>query len=199
MATVENQGLVSNETDSDNFRTRPFVLRYITVITRLWTAATLAVLWAAAVTTLHDNFNGRGLSEVAGWYLLAVSLLITVLELVWIINKSRCCRPERCCWRCWQVILWFDDWKKGILFLLLTIPLFLESMRVLMGIISAFLMIVCGCLYIVKTFRYTTSFKSSTVTETRYIRTYSPSVRIITHEISTQTDDLKYYAQSNNY
>lgn len=41
-----------------------------------------------------------------------------------------------CCMGVWRVILWLDDWKRGILYIIISIPCFIEPADVWMGIIS---------------------------------------------------------------
>lgn len=36
----------------------------------------------------------------------------------------------------WRIILWLDDWKRGILYIIISIPCFIEPADVWMGIIS---------------------------------------------------------------
>lgn len=59
-----------------------------------------------------------------------------------------------------------------------------------------FLLIVCGLLYILKTFKEGIVY---TVTETQYIPTTTPVIKVVTHEISTQTDDQQYYQQLSSH
>ncbi|XP_062603263.1 uncharacterized protein LOC134265030 [Saccostrea cucullata] len=169
-------------------KTPPF-LRHITIIARLSTLATLAVMWAAAVYVVQDKETH---TQYVGFYLIGASTVVTFFELAWIINKSVCCKQEGCCCACWQIVMWMDNWKKGILYLLISIPVFLEGMRIILGIISGFLLILCGLLYILKTFKEGIVY---TVTETRYIPTPTPSINIVTHEIYTQTEDSEYYKE----
>jgi hypothetical protein len=32
--------------------------------------------------------------------------------------------------------MWLDNWKKGVVYLLLSIPVFLEGMRIILGMVS---------------------------------------------------------------
>nr|XP_022329139.1 uncharacterized protein LOC111128040 isoform X1 [Crassostrea virginica]XP_022329140.1 uncharacterized protein LOC111128040 isoform X1 [Crassostrea virginica]XP_022329141.1 uncharacterized protein LOC111128040 isoform X1 [Crassostrea virginica] len=183
-------------------KTPPF-LRNITIIARLSTMATLAVMWAAAVYVVQDKERQ---TQYVGFYLIAASVVVTFFELTWVINKSACCRSvitsdhgtpfpfrqEGCCCFCWQIVMWVDNWKKGIFYLLLSVPVFLEGMRIILGMVSGFLLIVCGLLYILKTFKDGIVY---TVTETQYIPTTTPVIKVITHEISTQTEDKHYYRE----
>ena len=45
-------------------------------------------------------------------------------------------RQEGCCCFCWQIVMWVDNWKKGIFYLLLSVPVFLEGMRIILGMVS---------------------------------------------------------------
>lgn len=45
-------------------------------------------------------------------------------------------RQEGCCCFCWKLVMWVDNWKKGILYLLIAFPVFLEGMRTVLGIVS---------------------------------------------------------------
>ncbi|XP_033733981.1 uncharacterized protein LOC117323083 [Pecten maximus] len=185
---MEKDRIVSTEkgpTKSSTF------LSKITVIARLWAILTLAVMWGAGVYTIQ-NPPDVDPKLYLGWYLIAASIVVTLLELTWIINKSTCCKREGCCCHCWSVIMWIDNWKKGVLYLLLSAPVFMEGLRNILGIISGFLLVVCGLLYIVKTFKDGIVY---TVTETRYVKTYTPNVNMLVHEMATQTDDDRYYEE----
>ncbi|KAL5007953.1 hypothetical protein ScPMuIL_013534 [Solemya velum] len=171
---------------------RPIFLSYITAIARTWGIITVIALWAATVTTLDDYFQ-ENTGEYVGWYLVCAAIVVTFFEITWILNKSACCSREGCCCRCWSIIMWVDNWKKGVFYILISVPLFLQGLQDVLGIITAFLLIICGCLYIVKTFRYGMVTKSKA--DTRYVKSYSPPVRMVTHEISTQTEDDNYYEE----
>ncbi|KAK3093725.1 hypothetical protein FSP39_019324 [Pinctada imbricata] len=146
----------------------PCFLTQVTIIARVWAMVTVTVMWAAAITTIQRPPDQKQL--IIGWYLVR----------------------EGCCCKCWIIVMWVDDWKKGVLYLVLAIPVFLEGFRFILGILSGFMLVVCGLLYIVKTFRDGLVY---TVTETRYVKTFTPSVRVVTHNIETQTEDYKYYQE----
>ncbi|XP_046352318.1 uncharacterized protein [Haliotis cracherodii] len=182
---MEKQPLHGNT--SGGYAREPFFLANITIICRLWGLATIAVLWAGAVTTIqsgHDQYY-------VGWYLVGAGVLVTWYEITWFFDKSACCLREGCCCKCWSIMMWVDNWKKGILYLALSIPTFISGMRIILGMVSGFLLIILGCLYIVKTFKYGIVY---TKHETRYVSTATPTVSMVTHEISTQTDDDMYYS-----
>ncbi|XP_041353502.1 uncharacterized protein LOC121371571 [Gigantopelta aegis] len=163
-------------------------LKHVTLISRMWGLFTLIMVWASAVIVIQDK---KGATYV-GWYLVAVGILLVFLELIWIVGKSACCGTAGCCCRCFTILLWLDNWKKGVLYIALSIPVFLESMRIILGVISGFFLITLGLLYIVKTFQYG---QIHTREERRYVETSTPVVQTVAHEISTQTTDETYYQE----
>ncbi|XP_052058859.1 uncharacterized protein LOC127699145 isoform X2 [Mytilus californianus] len=144
--------------------TQPKLLAYIPAVARLWTMGTLALMWSTSVTTLQF---ASGAPLYWGWYIL----------------------KEGCCCRCWSVVMWIDNWKKGILYLLLTIPIFLIGTKVILGFISGLALIIAGLLYILKTFKEGIIY---TVTETRYIKTYTPPVNVVSCHTQTEEEKITY-------
>lgn len=168
--------------------TQPKVLKHITIIVRLWTIGTLAVMWSTSITTLQFA-NGAPLYW--GWYILSASITVTLLELTWMIDKctSSCCSKEGCCCKCWSVVMWLDNWKKGILYLLITVPIFLIGTKVIIGFIAGICLVMAGLLYIMKTFKEGIIY---TVTETRYIKTYTPQVQTVSCHTQTEEETFTY-------
>lgn len=167
---------------------QPRVLAYITILARLWTLATLCVMWATSITTLQF---ASGTPLYWGWYMLSASILVTLLELIWIIDKCACCtcNKEGCCCKCWSIVRWVDDWKKGILYLLVSVPLFLNGIQIILGLVSGVCLVIAGILYVVKTFKEGLIF---TVTETHYIKTYSPPVDVVSCYTQTEDETFRY-------
>ncbi|VDI48446.1 Hypothetical predicted protein [Mytilus galloprovincialis] len=180
---MEKDRIIRTETGPP---TQPKLLAYIPAVARLWTLATLALMWSTSITTLQF---ASGTPLYWGWYILAASILITLLELTWIIHKCSCCSKEGCCCRCWSVVMWIDNWKKGILYLLLTIPIFLIGTKVILGFISGLALIIAGLLYILKTFKEGIIY---TIRETRYIKTYTPPVNVVSCHTQTEEEKITY-------
>ncbi|XP_059158612.1 uncharacterized protein LOC131942714 isoform X1 [Physella acuta] len=175
--STESQPLQKEEKSSQTF-----ILANIKLIARSLGLITVAVMWIATVLIIKDHSK-----SYVGYYLIGASTLVTFFELTWIMDKSVCCVRQGCCCRIWSAIMWVDNWKKFVLYVLLSIPLFLEDSRLVLSIVSGLLLILLSTMYLIKTFRSHVSVKYEK-TEQRIIATRTPSIRMITHEISTQTD-----------
>ncbi|CAL1530400.1 unnamed protein product [Lymnaea stagnalis] len=180
----ENQPLHTDEQK----QSQNFFLVNIKLISRTLGLMTIAVLWISTVIIIKDHNN-----SYIGYYLIAVSALVTFFEVTWIFDKSACCVRQGCCCRIWAAIMWVDNWKKFILYVLLAVPLFLEDFRLVLGIVSGLLLILLSTMYLIKTFRGQVSITYEK-TERRIV-TKTPVIRTVTHEISTQTD-TEHYAVS---
>ncbi|ESO94201.1 hypothetical protein LOTGIDRAFT_232459 [Lottia gigantea] len=160
---------------------RPFFIKNITIIARMCGFGVVILIWSAAVLCIHRYPDVPYL----GWYLVASGLLITFFETVWIMDKCVCCARVGCCCTLWSVILWVDCWKKGVLYISLSIPMFLNGMRVYIGMICGFVLMFVAFLYIIKTFKHGIVYE---VSETKVI--HHETKKIITHEVATQTQPL---------
>ncbi|KAI8726096.1 hypothetical protein BgiMline_009293 [Biomphalaria glabrata] len=179
---TENQPLQLDEEK----RSQSFVLANIKTIARCFGLITIAVLWVSTVLIIKDHNN-----SYVGYYLIGVSTLVTFFELTWIVDKSACCLRQGCCCRVWSAIMWVDNWRKFILYLLMSVPLFLEDFRLVFSIVSGLLLMFLSTLYLIKTFRSHVSVKYER-TEKRFVSTKTPVIRMVTHEMSTQTDTQQY-------
>ncbi|KAK6182478.1 hypothetical protein SNE40_010159 [Patella caerulea] len=157
---------------------RPFCIKNITIITRIVGLMTVTAMWVSAVLSIED----KQVYSYVGWYLLAASIVVTFLELLWLMDKCACCSRTGCCCTCWSFMLWFDTWKRGFLYILISIPMFLNGMRIYLSIICGFLLMFLAFLYTIKTFKHGIVYE---VQETKVIHT--DTTKVITHEISTQT------------
>ncbi|KAH9503019.1 hypothetical protein Btru_072636 [Bulinus truncatus] len=182
--TSENQPLKLDEEK----RSQSFILANIKTIGRTLGLITIAVLWISTVLIIKDHN-----SSYVGYYLIGVSTLVTFFEITWIIDKSACCVRQGCCCRIWSGIMWVDNWKKFILYILLSVPLFLEDFRLVFGIVSGLLLMLLSTLYLIKTFRSHVAVTYEK-TERRIVSTKTPVIRTVTHEMSTQTDSSQPYA-----
>ncbi|CAH1791201.1 unnamed protein product [Owenia fusiformis] len=163
--------------------TRPCPLRYITAISRCWGILTAIGLWGSTIEILRD------LSQFfyVGWYLIAISILVTFFELMWILNKSACCVEEGTCCLIWKGLLWIDEWKKTLLYLAFSIPCFLRGPAVLMGIVSGLLLNILGIFYLVKSFRDSKCCQRDVEIDIDGTPT-SQTTSLMQSEVNTQTD-----------
>ncbi|XP_077865753.1 uncharacterized protein LOC144352778 [Saccoglossus kowalevskii] len=127
-------------------RAKNCMWKYFTAIVRLFGILTAACLLAAGILA----FKNRPLEFYIGIYYTAVGIVVTILELLFLFSKCRCCSEES---RCWRTILWFDNWKKSILYILLAILCFIFPFNTLLGLVSGCMLLVAALLYIMKTCR----------------------------------------------
>ncbi|XP_012934913.2 uncharacterized protein LOC106011085 [Aplysia californica] len=160
---------------------------HIKLIARTFGLITVAVMWISTVVIIEHERD-----SYVGWYLIAASVLVTFFEITWIFNKSACCVREGCCCRIWSAIMYIDNWRKFVFYVALSVPLFLEGMRIALGIVSGFLLLILSILYLVKTFYSQVTVKYEKTETRRIIPSKSPSVRTVTSEISTQTERDSY-------
>ncbi|CAG5132049.1 unnamed protein product [Candidula unifasciata] len=158
-----------------------FFLANIKLIARTMGLITVAVMWVSTVIIINDYSK-----SYLGYYLIAASSVVTFFEVTWILDKMACCVREGCCCRMWAAIMWVDNWKKFILYVLLAVPLFLENMRLVLGIVSGLLLILLSTLYLIKTFRtYNAVYYETTEQRRQVIISKTPSIQ---HRLYTATD-----------
>ncbi|KAJ8318616.1 hypothetical protein KUTeg_003707 [Tegillarca granosa] len=88
---------------------------------RFWGLVTALGLWGIGVEAAYY-----------GHYLGFVLLSFAVLHIPPLFFSD----TSSCCIGVWRIILWLDDWKRAILYIVISIPCFIEPADVWMGIIS---------------------------------------------------------------
>lgn len=88
-----------------------------------------------------------------GFYMLPLAVITSFLETVFLLNYivEVCTSPSGICHRVWEVVLQLDDWKKGLLFVLVAGPCFASPNTVPLGIVSGSMLALTGLVYCVKT------------------------------------------------
>ncbi|XP_070545304.1 transmembrane protein 72-like [Ptychodera flava] len=121
-----------------------FVWSHFTFVTRIWGIATAVGLWGIGVEVIHG-----GLHLEIGLYLIITAILVTFLEFLFILDKcaTKCCKEESCIFKCWSLITWIDNWKRSILYALLSIVCFLNPTTVWQAVISGIMLVVSALLY----------------------------------------------------
>ena len=51
-----------------------------------------------------------------------------------------CCRKNDCCCRCWRLILWIDNWRKALVYVVFGVPMFIRDLVTVFTVI-------CGKFY----------------------------------------------------
>lgn len=143
---------------------------------RVWGLVTIAVMWAATVTSLQGYYD---VEKYAIYYLLAASVVLTFFEITWILDKIACCVRAGCCCICWYGVLWVENWRKFLLYACLSVPLFLQGFRFVFGVVSGFCLVILACLYLLKTFSKMATNKAQPPPQ-------QPAV--VKHEMAVQTE-----------
>ncbi|XP_072031314.1 uncharacterized protein [Amphiura filiformis] len=121
---------------------RPFVIVALT-----WGLLTAASLIAVGIHTLIHNTRIFWIAI----YLIASGCLVTLMELVSLLACCGICKEEGCCRKVAKPVLWVENWKRGIVYILLGALCFLGLFRTNLGIICGCMLVIAGLLYIGKT------------------------------------------------
>lgn len=114
---------------------------------RFWGIITAFSLWGSGVEAVYYG-------HILGYYLTLAAAFVTFLELVFAMNYLvAVCQGEAdsCAKHIWTAIVMVDNWKKGILYLLFSVPCFLQPTTVWLGIISGVMLVISAILYFIKT------------------------------------------------
>ncbi|XP_067672481.1 transmembrane protein 72-like [Haliotis asinina] len=123
--------------------------------------ATALVLWGAGVEAAFYQ-------HVLGIYMLVAAVVVTALEFVFVINYFvEICTSSTAakCWRFWDCVMWLDDWKKGVLYIAICIPCFIQPHKVVLGVLAGSIMFVSAMLYMLKTFKTRRERRLETITQ----------------------------------
>ncbi|VDI22471.1 transmembrane protein 72-like [Mytilus galloprovincialis] len=114
---------------------------------RFWGIITALSLWGTGVEAIYYG-------HILGYYITLAGLAVTFFELVFAMNYIvAVCQgdEESCCKNIWNAIVMVDNWKKGILYILFSVPCFIQPSTVWLGIISGVMLIISAILYMIKT------------------------------------------------
>ncbi|XP_013401945.1 uncharacterized protein LOC106167652 [Lingula anatina] len=123
-------------------------------ICRIWGLITAVGLWGIGVEAAFRH-------HPLGFYLIGAAFIMTFLETVFLTNlcvlacteRDSPRRPPSCGVKFWSWVMWFDNWKKGIFYLILCIPCFIQPQEVWMAIISGVMMIISAIFYCIKSIK----------------------------------------------
>lgn len=120
---------------------------YLIPVCRLWGILTAIGMWGVGVeVTLHHS--GLGI------YVLCAACLLTFLETIWVMNifLALCIKDENHgFFRCWDVVLWLDLWKKSVLYFIIALIMFIKPHRILV-VISGTTLLLLAILYLIVTY-----------------------------------------------
>lgn len=163
---------------------------YINSAFRVWGAITLIVLWALTIFTIQKpNYT----KHVITWYLLVTSIIVTIFELLWVLNNLSCFRETGCCYcKCWKYFMMVSNWRKGVLYIVLAIPTFWIEQNYIQSIIIGIMLTVSGVFYILMSI-LPLFYREKKATPEQYVLNPTPNVKLVSQEVATQTDS-SYYA-----
>ncbi|BFZ03358.1 hypothetical protein BsWGS_06397 [Bradybaena similaris] len=121
----------------------------VVVVCRFFGIVTALVLWGVGVEYVYYG-------TIFGIYFIVIAIVTSFLELVFLLDHvvEVCVSHTSLFMRVWDIVLSFDDWKKGgLYFILFAPPCFVKPAEVLLGIPAGCLLIVTGIFYMLKTFK----------------------------------------------
>uniref|UniRef100_A0A0B7BWK5 Transmembrane protein 72 n=1 Tax=Arion vulgaris TaxID=1028688 RepID=A0A0B7BWK5_9EUPU len=121
----------------------------LVVACRCFGIITALVLWGVGVEYVYYG-------TTFGIYFIFIAIITSFLEVVFLLHQIVlvCVSQTGLFMRVWDVVLSFDDWKKGgLYFILFAPPCFVKPAEVILGIPAGCLLIVTGVLYMLKTFK----------------------------------------------
>ncbi|GFO04298.1 transmembrane protein 72 [Plakobranchus ocellatus] len=121
----------------------------LVVVCRFFGIVTALVLWGVGIEYVYYG-------AVFGVYFIAVAILTSFLEVVFMLDHvvEVCVSRTSLIVRLWDIVLWVDDWKKGVLyFVLFAPPCFVRPTEALLGVLSGILLVITGIFYMLKTFK----------------------------------------------
>ncbi|XP_074649477.1 transmembrane protein 72-like [Tubulanus polymorphus] len=122
---------------------------YYVWLPRTWSILTATGLWGVGCEILTRR-------HPLGAYILVVAILMSFLEVVFAVNICivLCMRDENPQFiSFWKNVLWIDDWRKGFLYLVLSVGCFTQPHIEWLAVVSGVMMVISGILYSVKTYK----------------------------------------------
>lgn len=108
-----------------------------------------AALWAIGITQLMGVD-----ADLFFIYIIFAAFVVSLLELLIFVAPccDRCCSREGRCYVFWEYMSWLDNWKRAIVYLLLSVFCYIGYTHSL-AIVSGAFLDVLAFLYIIRTYR----------------------------------------------
>ncbi|XP_033641338.1 uncharacterized protein LOC117301452 [Asterias rubens] len=116
------------------------------IVGLIWGLLTAVGLLAVGIHTL--------ITTLLFWiavYQIVVGGIVTVLEVGLIFANCGCCRENGCCQKVGRPVRWFDNWKRGFIYVLFGIVCLVGVFRNTPGILCGVALIIAGIIYTMKT------------------------------------------------
>ncbi|XP_067935567.1 transmembrane protein 72-like [Watersipora subatra] len=131
---------------------RQFCSEYFVWFCRLWGIATALVLWGIGIEVAFDK-------ELVGYYIIGVAAVMSGFETMFLVHYVvKECQTDcnKSCLSCWSCFLTFDDWKKSLLYIALSvfclIRNFLLEGEAWMSMIAGIMLLLAAFFYMIKSF-----------------------------------------------
>ncbi|XP_063969257.1 uncharacterized protein LOC129281319 [Lytechinus pictus] len=97
------------------------IWRYYSPFVRTCGVLVGGALWAIGITQIYDASTGD--TDLFFIYILFAALVVSLLELMIFIAPccDKCCSRDGRCYVYWEYMNWLDNWKRAILYLLLSV------------------------------------------------------------------------------
>ncbi|CAB3980535.1 Hypothetical predicted protein [Paramuricea clavata] len=132
----------------DDKRISNFVWRKWNVLTNLIGFACTIGIWGIAVTIVDEH-------QDIGIYLILCGIAMTFLEISLVLDKvfSVCCSEQSLVRQCWSFVLAADTWKRGLLYLGLSVVCYINVKYGWQVPFSGALMDLASIFYFIKAFK----------------------------------------------
>uniref|UniRef100_A0A914X9Z5 Uncharacterized protein n=1 Tax=Plectus sambesii TaxID=2011161 RepID=A0A914X9Z5_9BILA len=117
--------------------------KYLSVIRTIFGLLTILAIFGGGVDALLNLRNA-----LTGTYLCIIGVPVFLLELSVIIVK--CCGRDGFCCRIWNFLLGFDKWKRGILYILFSVVVYIPGLLTFWGVMAGIALDTTGVLYLAK-------------------------------------------------
>jgi len=107
---------------TDEWKSKPFLVRHWTTVAKSISFGLLIITWTLIMTyALYENIN-------IGFYMVFLGSFVTFFEAMFIINWLFCSteRKNTRFHRVWDLLLSITTWKKLLLYIIMTIPAFIN-------------------------------------------------------------------------
>jgi len=138
-----------NSEYSDQTKNKPFIVRHWSTISRAVTLLTLVILWCMILILLEKE------NKQVGIYVVFAVTIVTFFETMFVCHRLCCSldRKDTRIHKLWDLLLGVNTWKKLILYVLISIPAFINPKTSPLTLGCGILINLIGIIDILKIFR----------------------------------------------
>ncbi|XP_021933769.1 transmembrane protein 72 isoform X2 [Zootermopsis nevadensis] len=120
---------------------------YLVPFTRFWGVFTSVILCGVGVDVAFHH-------HAVGIYVIIGAVVVFFCEVTWAVTLflQVCLRNEYSpVYRCWDVVLWLDCWKKTLLYVALSVLLFIHPHQLWLSSVAGVMLVLLASLYLLLT------------------------------------------------